>query len=160
MPTGLTAAELGVDLHTIDVNPDHDPDLVWDLNEIPWPILESVYDEVHAYEVLEHLGRQGDVVSFFGTFYEIWRGLKPGGRLVASVPRWNRMWAWGDPSHTRVINEGSLVFLDQTEYARQVGKTPMSDFRNIWHGDFSIQSIGKTEGQLHFTLTAHKPIRQ
>jgi hypothetical protein len=29
-----------------------------------------------------------------------------------------------------------LVFLDQTEYARQIGRTSMTDFRWLWKGDF------------------------
>jgi SAM-dependent methyltransferase len=123
-------------LTTVDNNPAHFPDKIIDLNYLDWPLESSFFDEVHAYEVLEHLGRQGDVGSFFNTFYEIWRVLKPGGILAATVPRWDSMWAWGDPSHTRVISLGSLVFLSQAEYKKQVGKTAMSDFRHMWKGNF------------------------
>jgi hypothetical protein len=51
------------------------------------------------------------------------------------------MWAWGDPSHRRVINEGSFTFLDQTQYAKQVGKTAMTDFRSLWKGDFHAEAL-------------------
>jgi SAM-dependent methyltransferase len=139
----------------------HHPDLLWDLNQVPWPLPleDDMFDEVHAYEILEHLGRQGDVVSFFQTFGEIWRILRPKGVLCATVPDWKSMWAWGDPSHTRVITSGSLVFLDQTEYQKQVGVTPMSDFRSIWKGDF--MRIGQqTRGEnFIFCLEAQKPAR-
>lgn len=146
-------------LTTVDFIATHEPDHVWDLNHTPWPLPDDTYDEVHAYEILEHLGKQGDAESFFGTFGEIWRVLKNKGILCATVPDYKSMWAWGDPSHTRIINSGSLVFLDQTEYGKQVGITAMSDFRSVWTGDF--ERIGQqTKGEnFIFCLEAHKPAR-
>jgi SAM-dependent methyltransferase len=144
---------------TVDIEASHKPDLVWDLNVLPWPFQDATFDEVHAYELLEHLGQQGDAKSFFAHFYEIWRLLKPGGYLGASVPRWDSLWAWGDPSHRRIISEGSLTYLDRTQYKEQVGKTAMTDFRSIWHGDFEALGVEKTSDQLYFLLRAHKPAR-
>lgn len=162
----------------LDSNPAHKPDLVWDLNAIPWkiqgylqnvetkllepflyPIPDDSYDEIHAYEILEHLGTQGDVKSFFDTFFECWRILKPNGLLVASIPRWDSMWAWGDPGHRRVINEGSLVFLDQSQYEKQVGRSPMSDYRSLWRGDFErlgLEQPPNIPDLLWFVLRARK----
>jgi hypothetical protein len=139
----------------------HEPDVLWDLNVTPWPIEDNSVSEIHAYEVLEHLGRQGDVQSFFDTFYECWRILKPFGCLAATVPKWNSMWAWGDPSHTRIINHGSLVFLDQTEYTKQVGVTPMSDFRDVWKGDFirDPDEMWTMAATFAFIIRAVKPPR-
>lgn len=138
---------------------DHDPncgaDVLHDLNVVPWPLPDNEYDEAHAYEVLEHLGRQGDAKSFFETFYEIWRVLKPGGLLFASVPMWDELWTWGDPSHTRVINRGSIQFLSQEQYRIQVGKTAMTDFRHIWKGDFEIVDMKEGPGFV-FVLRAIK----
>src|SRR5688572_24065546 len=103
-------------LTTLDMNPDHKPDVVWDLESVPWPLEDNTFEEVHAYEVLEHLGQQGDWRSFFAHFGETYRVLKPGGILFATVPMWNSAWAWADPSHTRIITLGTLMFLSQAEY--------------------------------------------
>ena len=146
-------------LVTLDSNPDHGCDVVHDLNSTPWPFEDDVFDEVHAYEVLEHLGRQGDLPSFFAHFWEIYRILKPGGHLCATVPRWDSMWAWSDPGHTRVISEGTLAFLDQEQYKAQVGVTPMADYRSMWVGDFECKWTGRTPDTLRFTLQAVKPPR-
>jgi hypothetical protein len=78
---------------------------------------ESFFTEVHAYELLEHLGRQGDTRSFFHTFSNIYRVLVPDGYLCATVPSRFSPWLWGDPGHTRVIYKESLSFLDQASYA-------------------------------------------
>ena len=72
---------------------------------------------------------------------------------------WNSKWAWGDPSHTRVIQEESFVFLNQSEYTAQVGKTPMTDFRYIYEADFDIYFISKHENTLLFALRSVKPSR-
>ena len=147
------------DLTTLDHDPNCGADVAHDLESLPWPFADDTFDEVHAYEVLEHLGKQGDYTAFFAHFAEIYRVLKPGGTLMATVPAWDSVWAWADPSHTRVIAPESLVFLDRTQYARQIGKTAMTDFRWLWHGDFEPVAAERVDECFKFALTAHKPPR-
>lgn len=156
------------ELTTLDNNPDHNPDVAFDLQTLGagrtgegwrWsrlPFEDNTFDEIHAYEVLEHIGQQGDYRTFFAQFEEFYRILKPGGFFCATCPSWQSIWAWGDPSHTRVITSGTLVFLSQAEYRRQVGKTPMSDFRSIYKGDFETVHCDEDEDFLRFALKAIK----
>jgi SAM-dependent methyltransferase len=174
-------------LTTLDHNPDVNPDVLCSLRNIPWGhcrfprdinvpgrytavaydeseggmLEESSFDEIHAYEVLEHLGQQGDAISFFRDFSEIYRLLKPNGYLCATVPSRHSPWAWGDPSHTRLITLESLTFLDQSEYIRQCdGKlSPMSDFRNIYKADFRLCCQEDDNKTFAFVLQAIKPSR-
>lgn len=167
-------------LVTLDINPDHKPDILFNLeridgehhNRIPcrnvqyskhaarevktFTCTDGDYDEIHAYEVLEHIGRQGDYRKFFDQFSEFWRILKPDGFLFATVPLWSSEWAWGDPSHSRVITPGTLVFLSQRQYREQVGKTPMSDFRWCYKADFEVAYCQEDNGSLCFVLQAVK----
>lgn len=147
------------DLTTIDHDPNCGADVVHDLESLPWPFEDDTFDECHAYEVLEHLGKQGDYTSFFAHFGEIYRVLKDGGVLMATVPAWDDVWAWADPSHTRVIAPQTLVFLDQEQYTKQIGKTAMTDFRWLWKGDFEPIAAEMVEGCFKFALKAHKPAR-
>src|SRR4030095_16735856 len=71
-------------LVTLDYNPDHKPDIVHDLTQFPWPFEDDSFEEIHAYELLEHLGQQGDWRGFFRDFSEVYRILKPGGFLAAT----------------------------------------------------------------------------
>ncbi len=119
------------------------------------PFLSDSFEEVHAYDVLEHIGQQGDWKKFFDDFSEIWRVLKPGGRLFACLPMWDSLWAWGDPSHKRVINIGSLRFLSQAAY-NEVGKTAMSDFRFYYKADFKAVLTVKDGDVFNFVLEAVK----
>lgn len=143
----------------MDINPDHKPDVVHDLMVLPLPFADNTFDEIHAYEVLEHTGQQGDWRFFFAQFMEFYRILKPDGSLFATCPAPDSDWAWGDPSHTRIVHPLNLTFLNQPEYTNQVGKTPMSDFRFVFSGDFEVDGLRVADGQTQFVLRAVKPSR-
>lgn len=170
-------------LYTLDINEKCKPDILCDLDSsVAWDlwsidsdkctmhgldcidtpvsspkIKESYFDEVHAYEVLEHLGRQGHAPSFFATFSNIHRILKPNGFLFATVPSRYSAWLWGDPSHRRVILKESLVFLDQQQIrANRAAGTAMSDFSYLWTQDFRIISSRDNHTNHVFCLQAIK----
>lgn len=136
----------------VDIDPDCSPDIVLDLNLNSLPFEDSSFDEVHMYEVLEHLGTQGDYKHFFAFFSEVARVLKPGGHFLASVPAPNSPWVFGDPGHTRAIPPETLVFLNQEEYQKQVGKTPMTDYRSIYKSSFKTIHLQEDLGVLFFVL--------
>lgn len=146
------------DLRTVDFNPDHAPDFVHDLNIFPYPFEDNSADEIHAYEVVEHLGRQGDFASFFAFWSEIWRILEPGGIFLGTSPHWSSAWCWGDPGHTRVISRECLTFLHQPAYA-QVGKSPMTDYRFCYRADFDIVHSVERGQSYEYGMKAIKPSR-
>jgi hypothetical protein len=144
-------------LTTLDVNPDHKPDMVWDLmvpGVLPYEWVNK-FDEIHAYEVLEHLGQQGDYRLFFEQFTAFHRALKPGGHFLATCPSRHSVWALGDPSHSRIMQKEQLVFLRQSSY-EAVGHTAISDFRSIYKADFEIVSVTENQDVFHFVLKAIK----
>lgn len=146
-------------LVTLDINPDHKPDVVWDLNKRPLPFEDGTFDEVHAYEVCEHLGQQGDFRSFFAEWSEWWRILKPGGHFFGTSPHYSSKWAWMDPGHTRAYGPELLTFLIQPEYTKQVGKTPLSDYRFVYKADFEPKASEVVDGCFRYVMQAVKPSR-
>lgn len=145
-------------LVTLDSNKKCDPDILanidymrggrWRVKEwVPYadPCIElktyqlkkDYFKEVHAYEVLEHLGNQGHVPSFFHTFNNIYRILCDGGFLCATVPSRFSPWLWGDPGHRRVIYKESLAFVNKKNY-EQIGITTFSDYSDEMDCDFRI----------------------
>ena len=139
----------------MDFDPSVKPDVVHDLNVFPYPFPEHEFNEIHAYEVLEHCGKQGDFQFFFAQFAEFYRILKPDGYFIATVRMWDSPWAWGDPGHTRVITRGSLVFLDPEEY-KQLGKTAMSDCRPWLNCNFKVIALKEEQEMFGFVLQAKK----
>jgi SAM-dependent methyltransferase len=159
-------------LVTLDSNPDVKPDIIADMSEglrgvyqngnRYHEIIDDMFDELHAYEVLEHLSAQGDEIAFFRQFSEFWRVLKPKGYFCATVPSRYSGWLWGDPSHKRAILPETLTFLDQSEYIRQLdgpNPSPMSDFRNIYRADFRVLQVADNRQTFSFILQAVKPSR-
>ncbi len=140
----------------LDINGDHKPDVIHDLRVHPLPFSDNEFDEIHAYEVLEHLAPQGDYEFFFAEFTEYARILKPGGHFMASCPIIGSPWVWGDPSHKRTIQQETLVFLSQEEYTKQIGVTTMSDFRYLYKANFRPVSFQKNEHRFFFVLEVLK----
>ena len=77
----------------LDISPDVGADVVHDLNAAPWPFASDTFDEVHAYDVLEHVQ---DVVS---ALEEIHRICRPGAVLHATVPHFSSANAFTDVTH-------------------------------------------------------------
>jgi SAM-dependent methyltransferase len=153
-PNGLDL----VNVTTLDIDPNVGADVVHDLDVLPYPFDDDSFDEIHASEVLEHTGRQGDWRFFFGQFDEFWRILKPEGLLCASCPSLTSRWAWGDPGHTRVIQPETLLFLERPQYA-QLGRTAMTDYRAYFRSDFDIVFSEDDGESYRFALQAVKPAR-
>lgn len=147
------------ELVTLDAVATHRPDVVHDLRNPKLPFADDEFDTIHAYEVLEHIGQQGDAELLLAQFSDYWRILKPGGYLCATCPSWKSMWAWGDPSHSRILTSGTLQFLNQAEYSRQIGVTPMTDFRYCYRADFETEHVTENAEAFAFALKAVKPSR-
>ena len=142
----------------LDMDPSTGCDLVADLED-PLPFHDNQARELHAYEVLEHLGHQGDWRSWFRLWDELYRVLEPNGVVFATVPRWDSIWAFGDPGHRRIVHPAMLTFLVRPAYG-QVGQTAMTDYRPFFVSDWNIvhqAPIG--EHQYGFAMQAIKPAR-
>jgi hypothetical protein len=117
---------------SLDMNPDSNPDALFDLGAMErgatLPFEDGEFNEIHAYDVLEHYGQQGDYKGFFRGFKELWRVLQPRGDLYGICPKYDHDWAWGDPGHTRVITAGTLGYLTREMYDN-LGELNQTDYR-------------------------------
>ena len=149
-------AEWG-ELTTLDSDPTTGADVIHDLDDLPYlHFKDNEFDEVHAYETLEHCGSQGDWRFFFAQFDEFWRILKPGGMLFATVPSAQSPWAWADPGHRRLITANTLQFLSRAWYVGALANTMASDYRTAFVGDWEIVAGHDDNSQLKFVLRAIK----
>ncbi|MBM3824518.1 MAG: class I SAM-dependent methyltransferase [Verrucomicrobia bacterium] len=80
------------------------PEVVHDLNSFPWPFEDHSFDEVHAYDVIEHLG---DIVKVVN---EIHRISRPGARVVITVPHFSSANAFTDPTHRHYFGHRSFEY--------------------------------------------------
>lgn len=146
-----------VELTTLDIDSSVKPDVIHNLDNLPYPFENNQFDEIHAYEVLEHCGRQGDFRFFFDQFTELHRILKPGGWLIGTCPNWDNTWAWSDPGHRRIISPDSLAFLSQKTYERCGEKiNSVSDYRFCYQVDFEPYHMQEMDNNWGFIMRAIK----
>ena len=69
-------------------------DVVWDLNDLPWPWADNSFDKINATAVLEHLR-----LNLIESLNECWRILRPGGTIYLKLPHWKHDTSWMDPTH-------------------------------------------------------------
>ncbi len=92
---------------TIDVLPLSGVDIVHNLDSLPWPFQDNEFDLIFAHNVFEHLDNQVLVME------EMWRILKPQGRMVIAVPYFRSPDAFTDSTHKHFFTTQSLDYYIQ-----------------------------------------------
>lgn len=102
----------------VDIAETSSADIVYDLRQYPWPIESGTVDEINCSHYVEHIphdihnpndSRDG----FIQFFDEIYRILKPGGKVNITCPYYTSIRAYGDPTHCRYIGEWSFYYLSK-----------------------------------------------
>jgi SAM-dependent methyltransferase len=78
--------------------------VVHDLDCVPWPFADNSFDLIYAHNVFEHLSDQVAIME------EMWRLLKPKGRIVIAVPHFRCVDAFTDSTHKHFFTAKSLDY--------------------------------------------------
>ena len=81
-------------------------DLVHDLNRFPYPFRDSVFEEVFAVHVIEHMDSVLEVME------EIHRISRPGARVTIITPHYTDPVSWQDPTHRWHLSSYSFNYFD------------------------------------------------
>jgi SAM-dependent methyltransferase len=84
------------------------PDVVHDLDVRPWPFPDDRFDQVYAFDVVEHLA---DIV---GTLEELHRICRDGASIEITVPHFSSGNAFTDPTHRHFFSRFSFDYFDET----------------------------------------------
>jgi len=105
----------------------HSPevDVVWNLDDLPWPWDDNQFVAVQAWAVLEHLK-----LDLMESMNELHRIVKPGGVVDVKLPYWRSEIGYDDPTHHYVV--GLHVF-DQFDPETQRGKAYDFYTPRKWH---------------------------
>jgi hypothetical protein len=124
----------------IDKFAEASPDLVVDLEDLPWPLATDSADEVVLSHVLEHLGRDSD--TFLGIVRELWRVCRNGASVRITVPHPRHHDFLQDPTHVRPIVPEMFLHFDlavNRQWQQQgLPGTPLALYLGI---DFTIASV-------------------
>lgn len=91
----------------IDMNPLSDADIIHDLNSVPYPFEDSMFDEIIADNIIEHLNNVIQVME------ELARISKVGATIKVIVPYFRSKWAYIDPTHRHYFTVDSFAYFDQ-----------------------------------------------
>lgn len=97
----------------VDQFPECNPDVLWSLEETPWPFEESSVDELVAHHVLEHLGQETKV--FFAIIKELYRLMRHDGVMHITVPHPYHPTFTSDPTHVRAFNRQTFEMMDRAK---------------------------------------------
>ncbi|QGJ68963.1 Hypothetical protein PBC10988_6280 [Planctomycetales bacterium 10988] len=140
-------------------DPLHPPDLLWDLEQFPWPWPSQSVQEIVMNHVLEHLGQRTE--TYLQIFQEMYRICRANARIVIRVPHPRHDFYLSDPTHVRPITElGLQLFsLEKNRLWQQQGasNTPLAMQLGV---DFAIEETKYTPSQLWFQLHPEQPVDQ
>ena len=77
----------------LDISSETGADVIWDLNVIPYPFNNDVFDTIECFDVIEHVDNIPRVMQ------ECSRILKPNGVLQITTPHYSSANSYIDPTH-------------------------------------------------------------
>ncbi len=121
----------------VDLFPECSPDLVCDLEALPWPWPDDSAERVVFHHSLEHLGQ--DTRVFLGMMKELYRICRDGAEIQIDVPHPRHDDFLNDPTHVRIITPQLLLLFDRriNDQWQQMGasNTPLAHYLGV---DFAI----------------------
>ena len=113
------------------------PDILADLEKVPWPFEDDYIDEVILCHVLEHLGETK--AAYLSIIQELYRVCKPDASVIITVPHPRHDHFLTDPTHVRPILPDQFTHFSKRanlEWAKQgYANTPLGEFLDV---DFEI----------------------
>jgi len=123
----------------VDLSPGCSPDVVYDLELLPWPWLDDVAEEIVFNHSLEHMGQ--DARIFLGIMKEVFRIARHRATVAITVPHPRHDNFIGDPTHVRPITPQMLCLFDKdlNDQWQKIGaaNTPFAHYLGV---NFKLES--------------------
>lgn len=156
------SSEWSGELTVLDMDPNCGANVVWDLEYRPLPFEDNSFDEMGAYDVLEHVGRQGDWRGWFEEMAEYHRILKPGGIFGILVPIGED--ALADPGHTRFFQANWFGFCSRKFYdvntERRAAFTDYRWYLNSVHPQLNFDVIDINQSSGHHLAVILRAVKE
>jgi hypothetical protein len=116
------------------------PDVLWDLEQLPWPWDDNAVEAVEMIHVLEHLGAQAD--GFIGIMKELYRVCRHDATIIIMVPHPRCDDFLNDPTHVRIITPEVMSLFSKRlnlEWKRLgAANSPLALYHDV---DFEIKAV-------------------
>jgi hypothetical protein len=122
----------------VDSAPESGADVIFDLEQTPWPWSDDSAEEVRFIHSLEHMGADSKV--FLAIVRELYRVCADGAAVLVYVPHPRHDNFIGDPTHVRPITPQMLTLFDwrknQEWKEKGASNTPMAFYLGV---DFALE---------------------
>lgn len=115
----------------IDVSPRSGADIIWDLDQFPWPVETGSFDRIYMSHIIEHMR---DVMR---TMTEIHRVARNGADIFIVTPHFSSHNSYSDPTHVRHLSMASFQYFTGDDFPSFTGS----------NARFSIESLELTFGK-------------
>lgn len=121
---------------TMDKRSEVEPDVVHDLEDLPYPFQGEAFDRITLSHVMEHLDPRLTVQIM----NELWRITKIGGFLLLAMPYAGSFGYWQDPTHCNGWNEATATYYSPYKPLYQIYRPcPWDIEQNMWRSDGNIE---------------------
>jgi SAM-dependent methyltransferase len=127
---GTVKRETGPECIGIDACVRSAADVIWDLDEFPWPLESNTFDRIYMSHIIEHLS---DVL---GAMHEIHRVARNDADVFIVTPHFSSHNSYTDPTHVRHLAARSFEYFTNIDFATFTGSSLT----------FSIESLNLTFG--------------
>lgn len=113
-------------------------DIVWDAQDIPYPIPDSICFQI----LLSHLWEHIEPKYRIQLMNELWRIMQPDGQLIISAPYYLSFGATQDPTHYTCPNEWTFLYFTPESPLYKIYKPkPWKVISNNWRPDGNLEVI-------------------
>ncbi|HCR36163.1 MAG: Methyltransferase domain protein [Candidatus Nomurabacteria bacterium GW2011_GWF1_31_48] len=119
----------------IDNNKNCRPDMIIDLNKLPYPFKDNTFEEIYAHHVLEHLDRPMDIIN------EWYRVSKDKAILKIFTPHFS--YNWQHPGHVSAISSRLFNYFGTNSEDKEIyGKSKFKVRKIIlrWMTNYSMNN--------------------
>ena len=171
----------------VDVEPKCNPDEVVNLEVTPWPYEDNFFEQIHAYNIMEHLGHTPQI--FTNVMKEMYRVSTHGAVWNIQVPHHRCDLYWDDYTHVRVLTPKTFRMFDQQfnfqTIERKLSESTFGLYHNVdveitdvqynitgyWREqlqngligsaqlDINLNTLANVAESVNITLVVHKPCR-
>lgn len=89
------------------------PDLLFNIEQCPWPIQDDEYGHILMKHVLEHVGASFE--TFAKIMRELYRVTAPGGTIEIHIPHYRHETWWSDPTHVRAFTPLTFLMMSKAQ---------------------------------------------
>src|SRR5215472_11754442 len=124
----------------IDCSPRSAADVVWNLDDFPWPLESDTFERIHMSHIIEH------VRDITRTMAEVHRVARNGADVFISTPHFSSHNSYTDPTHVRHLAGRSFEYFTGKDFATFTGSDVSFTIERVdltFGKNFVLDGIGR-----------------